>query len=924
MKILFRFFLIIFSLSFFACKQDTAAHNQTKLTPKLPDSILLHQADSIYDLAEKITDLKKSDSALSLHQRVLAIREKLLTNDIHLVNSYYKVGMLYFIDNKYDVADKYLENARRIAEDTNAPFSTVYDIYINLASCKIEAKDFSTAISIVDRLLRLLKEQDDESKDKIANAYVKLANIYHYQNQEKMAIEIWLQATKLIPGDHPFLGRIYYSLSVAHAALKQPKLSLFYINRSIDQDLIWAGPESKSIADKYLHKAFALLELQMDSVTYYLHRTLRIRKNIFGEKHSYTYGVKRALGDFYYRIHRYDSAVYYHHESLISLIRKFNNHNFFSSPGPEQDEINPDLTQSLVRKAEAVERLSENDPLKRQLLNLSLNTFLLADSVFASYRRNILHDDPLLRQMQGKMIPYPEMVSITSKLLKQKKSIDYFERAFHVMESSRAIVLQNALNRAIAFGSVGIPDTILNKEKGFSRIRAELLQKMNDPTLLQSLRDSLYEELLLANNREIDLQNELKKVNQNYFSVRYDNLPTINELRKFLAEQNSVYLEYMWSDSTIYALMIFKDTIRLNSIPVNEKFRKVFNGYTNEFRGDPEGAIGLDRYKKFCSNASLLYDYLAKGLLDDIDPKSHLIISVDGPLATIPFDALITRDPGGNEVNYDLPYLVLKRPISYAYSAGVLLNQLTHSREGKKLLAFGYAGGGPARATRSGLTNLPGTEKEILAIKDVMQNHVNQYKLQGEASESFFKKQVPDFDIVHLAVHGEGDTLNALNSRLIFRSETDTVEDGSLYAHELYDLNLSKLDLAVLSACESGVGKQQPGEGLMSIARGFAYAGCPSLVISLWKINDRTSAQVMKSFYKYLSDGEPLDVSLANAKTDYIKGAGEFNSHPFYWAAFLQVGDVRALDVKKPNWWGWVLVGLGAAFLFILVKRWRH
>jgi CHAT domain-containing protein len=408
----------------------------------------------------------------------------------------------------------------------------------------------------------------------------------------------------------------------------------------------------------------------------------------------------------------------------------------------------------------------------------------------------------------------------------------------------------------------------------------------------------------------VDLQSELKRVNPNYFLVRYAKLPTLTELRKLLAEQNSVYLEYMWGDSIIYALMIGKDKITMKPILTTKKFHKAFSGFVNEFRTDPKGAIEMDRYKKFCSNSSTLYDDLLKDLLNGIDPNAHLIISADGPLATIPFEALISQDPKNNEVNYHLPYLVLEHPVSYANSAGVLLKQSAHPREGKKLLAFGYAGGGPAQATRSELTNLPGTEKEILAIKDVMQNHVNQYKLKGEASESFFKKQVSDFDIVHLAVHGEGDTLNTLNSRLIFRSEADTVEDGSLYAHELYDLNLSKLDLAVLSACESGVGKQQTGEGLMSIARGFVYAGCPSLVISLWKINDRTTAQVMKSFYKYLSDGKQLDISLAQAKTDYIKEATEFNSHPFYWAAFLQVGDVRELDVGKPNWLGWVLVGL--------------
>ena len=88
----------------------------------------------------------------------------------------------------------------------------------------------------------------------------------------------------------------------------------------------------------------------------------------------------------------------------------------------------------------------------------------------------------------------------------------------------------------------------------------------------------------------------------------------------------------------------------------------------------------------------------------------------------------------------------------------------------------------------------------------------------------------------------------------------------------------------------------------MSIARGFAYAGCPSAVISLWKIDDHTSAQVMGDFYKHLSNGENIDRALAKAKADYLASVSEFNSHPAYWAAFLQVGDTRAIDVNRYDW----------------------
>jgi len=926
MKILFRSILIIFSFIFLACEQDPNSQNKTNPTAQLPDSVILRQADSLYHVAETITDLKKSDQALNLHERALAVRERFLTNDLRLVSSYYKVGMLYWNDNKFDVAEKYLEKARKIAEAIRPPVPITLDIYYYLTNCKVESKDFPTAASLSQHLLHFIEAYDPGNKTMIAKVYSQRGGIYYYSNQEMKGIENWLKAIPLIPSDnHELLGHLYFNISVAYGRLKQFEKSLAYINKSIQQDLIWAGPESKSIADRYLSKAFTLLDLhKMDSVPYFLHRTLLIRKKVFGEKNSYTWGAKYSLGEYFSRVGSYDSAIWYHHQSLVSLIRKFNNSDFFINPKPDPDEVNNNLVLGLVKKASSLKKLFDENPSKIESLDLALTTYLLADSVFASYRKNILHDDPVIQQMEGQVIPYSDMLDIILKLYPIKNSTGYLEKAFHVMESSRAIVLENALSRAAAFGSAGISDSLLQLENRFIRLRAGLLQRMSDPNLKQSIRDSLNEELLITNNHEVDLQEELKKTNPNYFLVRYETLPTINEVKKLLQEQNSVYLEYMWSDSSIYTLMISRDTTRIKSIPITTKFNKAISGFISEFSADPQGAIGKDRYINFCSNSSALYSYLLKDLLEVVNPSAHLIISADGRLSTIPFEALITHPPEGDEVNYHLPYFVLEHPISYAYSGGVLLKQSAHPRKGKKLLAFGYAGASPSRASRSGLSNLPGTEKEILAIKEVMKNHVNQYELEGEASESFFKQQVADFDIVHLAVHGEGDTLNALNSRLIFRSEKDSVEDGSLYAHELYDLNLNKLDLAVLSACESGVGKLQTGEGVMSIARGFAYAGCPSLVISLWKIDDRTSAQVMKGFYNYLSIGEPLDISLAKAKADYINNASEFNAHPFYWAAFLQVGNVSKLDIKKPNVWSWVLgLAIGGTSIFFLINWWR-
>src|SRR5262249_13241269 len=143
-----------------------------------------------------------------------------------------------------------------------------------------------------------------------------------------------------------------------YSQLKDYEKSLVYTNRSVREGLFADGPESKLISDRYLHKAFVLLGFKKkDSVSYFLHRTLQIRRRIFGEKSSYTYGVKRGMGDFYVSEGRFDSAAYYYHGSLISFVRTFNNPNLFTNPEPEHDELNPDLVDGLVLKAKSIKKL---------------------------------------------------------------------------------------------------------------------------------------------------------------------------------------------------------------------------------------------------------------------------------------------------------------------------------------------------------------------------------------------------------------------------------------------------------------------------------------------------------------------------------------------------------------------------------------
>lgn len=125
--------------------------------------------------------------------------------------------------------------------------------------------------------------------------------------------------------------------------------------------------------------------------------------------------------------------------------------------------------------------------------------------------------------------------------------------------------------------------------------------------------------------------------------------------------------------------------------------------------------------------------------------------------------------------------------------------------------------------------------------------------------------------------------------------------DSYLHNYELYNFTMSP-KLAVLSACNTGFGSLESGEGVMSLARAFTYAGAESVVMSHWRVDDRASSDIMQLFYKYLSEGYMKDEALRKAKFEYLENAPVVAQHPFHWNNFVVLGDVSALK-SSPSWY---------------------
>jgi CHAT domain-containing protein len=217
--------------------------------------------------------------------------------------------------------------------------------------------------------------------------------------------------------------------------------------------------------------------------------------------------------------------------------------------------------------------------------------------------------------------------------------------------------------------------------------------------------------------------------------------------------------------------------------------------------------------------------------------------------------------------------------------------------------------------TNQSLKNKYGYLEEAPREVDTIRHFIGGKTWKNQAAtKNAFLQNGTNSGILHLSMHSTTNDKNPLESQLIF-SKKDSVEDNLLMGNELFAQQFT-CGLAVLSACHTGDGHLQRGEGIMSLARAFAYSGCPSLVMSLWSIPDRSTSNIMLQFYQNLQHNLPKDVALQQSKLQYLENQSFEPSQktPNFWAATVIIGDVNALHLERwyESFWfiGLIIIGL--------------
>ena len=398
---------------------------------------------------------------------------------------------------------------------------------------------------------------------------------------------------------------------------------------------------------------------------------------------------------------------------------------------------------------------------------------------------------------------------------------------------------------------------------------------------------------------------DLLQLQQNYLSAD-------QSLISFHVSSRALFVIILNSNEVVFEQVALKRDLKESVAALRNAVYGYFTGGDRDEDYYQESAI------EFLASARQLYQDVFEPIAAHV--RQRVVIIPDQVLAYLPFDLLIDGRANSWHEFKSYNYLLKKHAISYAYSIPHWIEMRQQQPAANhRVLAFapGYRDTKGVEdpdiiTLRSSLRPLLHNTREVHALTGDWKTSI---WTGAQGSKQNFLENAEEYGIIHLAMHAKANDQNGNHSYLAFSNmEGDPFK---LYANEIYGLDLST-ELLCLSACESGLGELQMGEGMISLARAFTFAGASSLVCTSWAVNDASTPIIMQHFYQYLRTGTLKDQALQRAKLDYINRVDDALAHPFYWAGFTAFGDMQAITGDSVASW-WIYVAISLILLFALL-----
>lgn len=888
---------------------------------------------TVFSLAALYYYWGKYEASIPIYQEVIDLWAEHQGEDSYwyatgissMASSYQQMGRweeaLYFVENAKDIYAKSL--------GTEHPYYA--GAVSSLALCYTEVGKWQQAERLYIESLNILEKTVGPQHENYLKTLHNLSNAYVHLNQQKKAEE---QLRRVLNIRKASQGRNTQGYAMTLDALGQLYIdyedhllaqSIFEDARNIRAKIV--GKEAPSYA-RSLQKLGLVAERQknLDQAVEYYTEAIQIHQISMGTQHLFQARVYNDLSRLYQKqnadslaLNAVQRALSINYQQDLNTIQALDLVSFKPKKWPYQS------VDVLFSSLHWLERMYHKNGQDEKALVLNKKSLELAEQVLHEFRQ----DKNKLKLIKTSF----HFIATGVEMALAKNNPKQLAYAFQLAEQNKSLLLKESLQneRLQSFGM--LPNHLLEKEINF-RKQQDRLEKIRLETSDSVIAEKALVELNQLEEKIDSFSKQLETDYPDYYELKYLPKRVVTENIQKTLDEETLLLEFFITDSICYLFALsHKD---LKSYPLKIPL-PILNEKIDSFRSslvDYKGVMKFPQkaYQDYVKQAYWFYANLLEKSLSDFPNQEHLLIITDRQLGHLPFEAFLTKASVGEEYA-KLSYLINDYKISYHYAAHLWHQQTTSeakpsngrilacaasyesdlmTAERSPILDAKFRHSPKLRNLRDALHELPAAVDEINALKGLIKGD---FWTGKEANERNFKAKASNYGIIHLAMHGVLNNQHPILSSLAFTEDRDSTEDNFLQAFEISQMQLNA-QLVVLSACETGYGNFEQGEGVMSLARAFIYAGSPSLLVSLWQVNDLSTSILMEEFYSQLSSGLDKAEALQQAKLNYIQRAQQQAAHPAFWAAFIQIGDPRPIKVAyhRPLYWYW-----GFAILSVLL-----
>jgi len=480
-------------------------------------------------------------------------------------------------------------------------------------------------------------------------------------------------------------------------------------------------------------------------------------------------------------------------------------------------------------------RIAEKEGIPKEAINF----YTKAVDVVEQQRASINTEASKIGFVGDKQALYHNLIRVLYKDSQYEKAFEYVERA-----KSRALVDLLASKKDFAVKG--------NNEKEIIKVLAR-----NDSVESESIIRDISIDKNNTRSIQLKVRDDLKTMAPELASLVVVTSQPLAEIQSYIPSQEAL-VEYYYNEEDMYAFILSDgklQTVKLDS-----------NGLAEDIH-DFRKLIETPNSTRFIDFSKKLYKRLFEPL-ESVLNKHSIIIVPHGALHYLPMNAL--HDGKGYLIDrYSIRIMPSSSTIKYLREKKVV--------KSGGILIFGNPDLGDPRY------DLEYAQKEAMEVANI--NPESRVFLRKDATESALRKYGNSYSYIHFATHGQFNPDAPLKSALLLAS--DSQYNGMLTADKLYSLHLDA-DLVTLSACETGLSRIANGDDLVGLTRGFLYAGCSSIVASLWKVDDIATSQLMTRFYKEIQKTDKRE-ALRTAQLETKKKY----PHPYYWASFQLTGNAQ-------------------------------